>query len=86
MIDTQPRSLSDEQKRALDILAKQVINQLELRLHARKMQRMNKQREQFYGVLAHDLKSPFNGVLGLSRLLVDSADNMTADKVKIYSK
>ncbi|MFT6029373.1 MAG: K+-sensing histidine kinase KdpD [Oleiphilaceae bacterium] len=86
VIDTQPRSLSDEQKRALEILAKQVINQLELRLHARKMQRMNKQREQFYGVLAHDLKSPFNGVLGLSRLLVDSSDNLEVDKVKLYSK
>lgn len=84
VIDTQPRSLSAEQKRSLDILAKQVISQLELRLHTRKMQRMNKEREQFYGVLAHDLKSPFNGVLGLSRLLVNSANN-NPEQVKLYS-
>tara|TARA_R110001592_G_scaffold288331_4_gene557378 strand:+ start:40480 stop:41670 length:1191 start_codon:yes stop_codon:yes gene_type:complete len=86
VIDTQPKSLNNEQKRALEILAKQVISQLELRLHARKMQRMNKQREKFYGVLAHDLKSPFNGVLGLSRLLVDEADKLNKDQVNLYSK
>tara|TARA_R110001599_G_scaffold301415_1_gene507018 strand:+ start:2033 stop:3223 length:1191 start_codon:yes stop_codon:yes gene_type:complete len=85
VIDTQPRSLNDEQKRALEILAKQVISQLELRLHARKMLRMNKEREKFYGILAHDLKSPFNGVIGLSRLLVDNAESFNQDKTKLYS-
>ena len=86
VIDTQPKTLNTEQKRALEILAKQVISQLELRLHARKMQRMNKEREKFYGILAHDLKSPFNGVLGLSRLLVNSAEKFDAQKITDYSK
>lgn len=86
VIDTKPNLLNAEQKRALEILAKQVIGQLELRLHARKMQRMNKQREKFFGVLAHDLKSPFNGVLGLSRLLVDHADSFDQKQVSLYSK
>ncbi len=86
VIDTEPKSLNDEQKRALEILAHQVISQLELRLHARKMQRMNTEREKFYGVLAHDLKSPFNGVLGLSRLLVDSADKSNQNQVNLYAK
>lgn len=86
VIDQQPRHLSDEQKRALDILAKQVISQLELRLHTRKLQRMNKEREQFYGVLAHDLKSPFNGVLGLSRMLVDSTAQQNTDTTRLYAK
>lgn len=86
VIDTQPKKLSTEQKRALKILAKQVISQLELRLHNRKMQRMNQEREEFYGILAHDLKSPFNGVIGLSRLLVDSSLMLDGDKVALYSK
>ncbi len=86
VIDTQPKTLNTEQKRALEILAKQVISQLEIRLHARKMQRMNKEREKFYGILAHDLKSPFNGVLGLSRLLVNSAEKFDAQKITDYSK
>ena len=86
VIDKKPNSLTDVQKKALDILAKQVISQLELRLQTRKIQRMNKEREQFYGVLAHDLKSPFNGVLGLSRLLVDSSETFDKTKIQLFSK
>ena len=86
VIDKKPNLLSAEQKKALDILAKQVISQLELRLHTRKMQRMNKEREQFYGVLAHDLKSPFNGVLGLSRILANNIEKLDKDKIQLYSK
>lgn len=86
VIDKKPNSLTEEQRTALDILAKQVISQLELRLHTRKMKRMNKEREQFYGVLAHDLKSPFNLVIGLSRMLVDSSEKLDKSKVQLYSK
>ncbi|MFV1871925.1 MAG: ATP-binding protein [Oleiphilus sp.] len=86
VIDTKPNKLNENQKKALNTLAKQVISQLELRLHTRKMQRMNAEREQFYGILAHDLKSPFNVVIGLSRMLVDSSEHFDAERIISYAK
>jgi len=81
VIDTEPKALDDSQKRALQILSNQVISQLELRLHNRKLERMNANRSRLYAMLAHDLKSPFNGIIGLSKLLNAKAQNLSADKV-----
>ncbi|NVK37786.1 MAG: GAF domain-containing sensor histidine kinase [Gammaproteobacteria bacterium] len=82
VIDKAPRHLTDQQKKALEILAKQVIGQLELRVNYKKLQRVDREREKIFSVIGHDLRSPFTGILGLSRRLYEKADSMEADKVK----
>lgn len=86
VIDQEEKKLSDFQKRALKTLSNQVISQLEMRLQARRMERLNKDREKFYAVLAHDLKSPFNGILNLSRMMSEKSDSMSAEKISLLSK
>lgn len=86
VIDSKPRKLNESQLRALKTLSRQVVRQLELRLYNRQLQRMSKESERFYAILAHDLRSPFNAVLGLSRVLKDSAENLSPDKVKQISE
>lgn len=81
VIDQKEKKLTDFQKRALKTLANQVISQLELRLQARRQERLNKDREKFYAVLAHDIKSPFNGILNLSRIMSENSESMTKEKI-----
>ncbi|MFT5296579.1 MAG: K+-sensing histidine kinase KdpD [Colwellia sp.] len=76
VIDTIPKKLDEKQQLALNTLAKQVISQLELRLHNRQLQRMQKDQKQIFAVMSHDLRSPFNGILGLSKILHKSADTL----------
>jgi signal transduction histidine kinase len=85
VIDTHCNTLSEKQKKALTILAKQVVSQLTLRLQNKRLERMSKEREKIYAILAHDLKSPFNGVIGLSKLLVNSAENFDHAQIKQFS-
>lgn len=85
VIDQEPKKLTEEQSNALRTLAKQVISQLELRLHNRQLIRMQKNQEQFIGAMAHDLRSPFNGILGLSRLLVKKSEIGSPDEVAVIS-
>lgn len=85
VIDKHPKNLSSDQRRALEILAKQVISQLELRLNYKKLKRVDREREKIFSVIGHDLRSPFTGILGLSRRLYEKADTMTPDKVKTLS-
>jgi K+-sensing histidine kinase KdpD len=73
VIDTEPKKLDEKQQLALNTLAKQVISQLELRLHNRHLKRMQKDQEQILAVMSHDLRSPFNGILGLSKILHENA-------------
>lgn len=85
VIDQEVKKLNDFQKKALKILSKQVVSQLELRLQARKAERLNRDREKFYAILAHDLKSPFNGILNLSRILSERAASFSPEQVSELS-
>ncbi|NQZ23258.1 MAG: GAF domain-containing sensor histidine kinase [Colwellia sp.] len=96
VIDTEPKKLDKKQLLALKTLAKQVISQLELRLHNRHLQRMQKNHKQILAALSHDLRSPFNGILGLSRvlhqnsvtlkpeLIAKMADGILDSSLKVY--
>jgi signal transduction histidine kinase len=79
VIDTMPKELDEKQQLALNTLAKQVVSQLELRLHNRHLQRMQKDQQQIFAVMAHDLRSPFNGILGLSKILRERADTLNPE-------
>lgn len=38
----------------------------------------------FFSIFAHDLKNPFNGILGLTNLLAECYDNYSSDDVRKY--
>lgn len=76
VIDTVPKKLDKKQQLALNTLAKQVISQLELRLHNRHLQRIQEDHKKILAVMSHDLRSPFNGILGLSKILHKNAETL----------
>ena len=42
---------------------------------------MQKDQQQIFAVMSHDLRSPFNGILGLSRMLRQKADTLTPERL-----
>jgi len=86
VIDQKARELTDEQRRALQVLAKQVVSQLELRLNSRRLERLNTEREQLFAVLAHDLRSPFTSILGVARRLKKRAQDLSPEDVGTMSE
>lgn len=43
-------------------------------------------KDKFFSIIAHDLRSPFTGLLGLSKYLVNELDNLTKDELKMISE
>jgi signal transduction histidine kinase len=43
---------------------------------------INRQKDKFFSIIAHDLRDPFNGFLGLSELLAEDLDNMTKEEIQ----
>ncbi len=41
-----------------------------------------KEKDKFFSVIAHDLKSPFTGVLGLSQIITDDIENFNPSEIK----
>ncbi len=61
-----------EQKRAEQIIIQQNIE----------LSKLNLDKDRFLSILAHDLRSPFNMLLGLSDLLLKNLDNYNAIKIE----
>lgn len=80
--DYNPKKLSEQQKNALKILAKQVVNVLELRHKNIKLKdtlstlkERHKSLKTFANKVSHDLKSPLANITSLSQLFKDELKN-----------
>jgi signal transduction histidine kinase len=49
----------------------------EIRLH-----QLNADKDRFISILGHDLKTPFNNILGFSEMLTDEIDSLNKDEIK----
>ncbi|WP_255411040.1 sensor histidine kinase KdpD [Flavobacterium sp. 1] len=43
---------------------------------------MNLQKDKFYSIIAHDLRGPFSGFLGLTELMAEDIDDMSNEEIK----
>ncbi|WP_336633509.1 MULTISPECIES: sensor histidine kinase [unclassified Microbacterium] len=68
-------SLTTEQSSALDLLAAQAVEVLELRRVANELERSNDQLAHFAGQVSHDLRNPLTALMGQLELAVDALDD-----------
>jgi len=53
-----------------------------LRKNEENLRKSNAEKDKFFSILAHDLRSPFNGFLGLTEILVEGLPEMTMDEIQ----
>lgn len=85
-IDREPRKLSSEQLSALQALARQVVAQLELRRLTQELQQLVESKNKLFYIVSHDLRSPFNGILGLSQALAEEAETLSREDIQEFSQ
>lgn len=49
------------------------------------LERLNDEKNKFFSIIAHDLRGPFNAILGYTELLARSVDKLTPDQIKEYA-
>lgn len=52
---------------------------------SRELEQLNLEKDKLFSIIAHDLKGPFNSVLGFAGLLASKARSMSPDKVGEYA-
>lgn len=65
-----------------DLLETNVAN---LEIKEKKLQQLVATKDKFFSIIAHDLRSPFNGILGFSNILEESIQNKDYTNIKVYS-
>jgi signal transduction histidine kinase len=92
VIDNKPKTLTDENKEALEILAKQVVKLFELRKKTKDLERAvndlkikNQSLEEFARVAAHDIKSPVNNILSLSQFIIEDEKDLSVQGAELIS-
>ncbi|HKO76913.1 MAG TPA: tetratricopeptide repeat-containing sensor histidine kinase, partial [Flavobacterium sp.] len=62
-------------------ISKRNTNQLLLNKNE-EISSVNKQKDKFFSIIAHDLRGPFNGFLGLTELLAEEIDDMDKEEIQ----
>ncbi|WP_372950746.1 sensor histidine kinase [Mariniphaga sp.] len=89
-----------EQNKTLHVLNREINNlqrqlitekkNLENILHQldetnQELTRTNRQKDKFFSVIAHDLRSPFSSILGFAEILKENIHDLTNDDIKKYT-
>lgn len=57
----------------------------ELKIKNEQLKELNATKDKFFSIIAHDLKTPFSGILGFSQILKDEARNLDIDSIEDYA-
>ncbi|MCX6154583.1 MAG: PAS domain-containing sensor histidine kinase [Candidatus Kapabacteria bacterium] len=58
----------------------------ELSITKEKLEKINSEKDKFFSIIAHDLKGPFNGFLGLSKIIAEEYQDLTLKEVQELGK
>lgn len=71
-------------------MAEEVLARVDVHLkifqQQNELKQLNTEKDKFFTIIAHDLRSPFNGFLGLTEMLANNFKNITIEDLQALSK
>ena len=58
----------------------------ELNATNQELEELNATKDKFFSIIGHDLKNPFNSLIGMNNLLITNADKYSPEKVRRFAK
>jgi len=58
----------------------------EIKKRNEELSKTNAEKDKFFSIIAHDLKSPFQGLVGLSEIMATEDENLSRDELIVHSK
>ena len=79
-------TIQDERERAEAMGAQYIELAENYALAKEELEKLNQEKNKFFSIIAHDLRSPFTSLLGFTALLEQRAEQLSPDKVKDYAE
>ena len=81
----------EEEKQVLIYVSEQIASAIskkmdeeELKRYSEELHELNKSKDKFFSIIAHDLRSPFYGLMGLTDILKSEYGDLPPDETKAY--
>jgi PAS domain S-box-containing protein len=58
--------------------------ELKLKKYSKELEELNKNKDKFFSIIAHDLRNPFTGIFGFSSVLLEEFDTLTKEEIREY--
>ena len=58
----------------------------EIKIINNDLEKLNREKDKFFSIIAHDLKSPFNNIMGLSELLIENIKGKDYNEIEKYGE
>ncbi len=75
VIDSKSQKLNAKQIEQLEALSRIVVQQLEIRMHNQRLEEALAVKDRIMSTVAHELKNPLNGIMGITQILSDSNEH-----------
>ena len=82
---------TEKEQRVLEVIAYSISRSIERkRLEAERrkliknLEKLNSSKDKLFSLISHDLRSPFNSLLGFSEILTNEFDSLTTEEIKEY--
>jgi len=82
---------TEREKQILEVVAYPISRAIERKMVEQerkeliqKLSKMNQSKDKLFSLISHDLRSPFNSLLGFSEILTTEYDTLTHDEIKEY--
>lgn len=81
----------EEEKQILTYVSEQIasaikkkIDEQNLKKYSEELKELNASKDKFFSIIAHDLRSPFHGLIGMINIVNDEFDNLSTEELKAY--
>ena len=86
-----PLTYGDDEKELLTYISEQIALAINKKYseekiieYSEELKELNASKDKFFSIISHDLKSPFHGLLGLTRMIVEEFETMSESEVRQY--
>jgi len=79
------RTLQDERERAEQMNAEYVEMAENYAIAKHELEKLDQQKNKFFSIIAHDLRSPFTSLLGFSAMLEERSEKLAPEKIKEFA-
>ena len=55
-----------------------------IKKYSKELEEVNAEKDKFFSIISHDLRSPFQGLLGISNIIKEEYENLSQDEIKLF--